>query len=299
MGWGDRAYGALTRRWSRLTLAATLRKLRKQHSFAEEPSWLGEPYLEIHGQLRIGRGFRLGSLPVQSHLVVHPGARLQIGDDVSIGFGCGVASHTQIVIGDRAQLGSYVMVLDSDYHVAGDPSARAVPEPIYIGRGVRIGSHVTVLRGSRIEDGARILPGSVVAGLVPRGVCVGGVPARESHERLEVTSAEGVSAGVLSLAQQTFRLPVRPKPTDGPEQIARWDSLGALSFLLALEASFGVNLNVDEAGRVRTLAEVAQLVQRSLGGPSRPDPRRQSGVRLASGIMERVDVEAAAKRRLG
>jgi acetyltransferase-like isoleucine patch superfamily enzyme/acyl carrier protein len=298
MAWRERLYEALLHTWSRATLESTLRRLRKERCFADEPNFMGDPHLEIHGELRVGRSFELRSQPVQTHLVVHSGARLEIGDQVSIGAGSGVAAHSCISIGDHTQCGSYVMILDSDYHVAGDPSAAAVPAPIHIGRGVRIGSHVTILRGSRIEDEARIAPGSVVSGLVPRGAAVGGVPARESLDRVEDTSLHGISVGVLRVAQQAFRLPASPNLSDGPQQIGRWDSLGALSFLLALEGSFSINLNVDEAAQVRSLADVVDLVQRTQQGQRQQadaaDQQTRNPARRNSEIRVRVPVPGAS-----
>jgi acetyltransferase-like isoleucine patch superfamily enzyme/acyl carrier protein len=260
----DLAFRVFAKAWSRVRLERSLHKLRASGACAEEPRWLGTPFLEISGGVKIGRGFTLRSEPVQSHVVVHEGAELEIGDNVSIGSGSGIACHTRIAIGDDTQCGSYVMILDTDFHVPGNPGAVAVPEPIFIGQRVRIGNHVTILRGSLIEDDARISSGSVVSGHISRGASVSGVPAREIHVRIQDTSAAGTRDAVLRIAQQSFRLDTLPSLSDGPDQIARWSSLGALSFLLAIEASFGININVDESSKVRSLAEVVDLVQRTL-----------------------------------
>jgi carbonic anhydrase/acetyltransferase-like protein (isoleucine patch superfamily) len=206
----------------------------------------------------------LCSSPIAAHLVVHRSGKLHIGEDVTIGAGCGIACHSEITIGDRTRLGAYVMVLDSDYHVAGKPSERAASTPIHIGRDVSIGSQCTILRGSRIEDAAIVEPGSVVSGIVPAGIHIGGVPARPLRGMPHSTKPVSIEIGVLTVAQRTFRLPKLPSLSDGPEQIPHWDSLGALSFLLALEDRFSVTLNPDETAHVQALREIVDLVQGTL-----------------------------------
>ncbi|MET0387986.1 MAG: acyltransferase [Polyangiales bacterium] len=245
-----------------LSRLSRLAGLRRSERLGHGAVLLGTPYVRNYGQLTVGKQLRLGSQPVQTHLVVHHGARLQIGDHVAIGYGCGVACHSQIAIGDRTRIGPFTMVLDYDYHVPGDPFARPVPLPIAIGRDVRIGSHVTILRGVTIGDGAVIEPGSVVAGEISPGERVQGVPARRvlpaGYERLAHDSLE---ARITRTAQQTFRLPSLPTLADGPEQLARWDSLGSLMLLLGLEQEFAVTLSQEAVAGVRRLSDLIPLLE--------------------------------------
>lgn len=259
----QRIYAAATRAVTRLRTAAALAGVPGRITIAEFPRCVGVPYLDIRGSIRMGRGVTLFSSPVRTHLVVHRGGRVDIGDNVQIGFGCGIASHSQITIGSGTVLGPYVMVLDSDYHVAGDPKAHALPLPIFIGRNVRIGTQVTILRGTHIEDGAYIESGSVVSGRVAAGSHVRGVPARVVEPTREVTQLETTEAAVQRVAMQVFQLSEPPRISSGPDEIPRWDSLGALSFLLALEECFQLTLNFEEAASVRQLADVVAVVQRA------------------------------------
>jgi acetyltransferase-like isoleucine patch superfamily enzyme/acyl carrier protein len=211
----------------------------------------------------IGRNVTISSDPVQTHLVAYPGGHIEIGDGVIIGFGGGISCYSRISVGSHTNIGNRVSILDSDYHVAGDPTATPEVTPITIGSHVTIADRVLIMRGSVIEDGAIVESDSVVSGVVPAGARVAGVPAREVKMRDSVKLAGSVGERVVATAQRVFRLPVAPALSDGPTTIARWDSLGLLSFLLALEEEFQVVLDVDEAGRVRTLADVAKFVQRT------------------------------------
>jgi maltose O-acetyltransferase len=134
--------------------------------------------VENLGQMRIGDGFHLNSQPVQSHLVTGPEGRLDIGDDVFIEYGTGVAAHVHVKLGNRVRVGPYAMILDTDFHDLNDRAARPKGLPVVIGDDVELGAWVTVLCGSTIGSGTRILPGSVVRSEIPGGVVAGGVPAR-------------------------------------------------------------------------------------------------------------------------
>lgn len=238
------------------------RELRGSGLVAAPLKVVGAPHVVNQGRIEIGAGFSLTSRPVQSHIVVHRGAALYIGSGVTLAHGCGIACHSRIDIGDGAQLGGFTMVLDSDYHVPGNATARAEPKAIRIGRGVRIGSQVTILRGSDIGDGAVIEPGSVVSGDIPAGARVSGVPARLVQAARADAPAGSLEERVARAAMQAFRLRTVPALADGPAQIPTWDSLGALSLLIGLEEEFGVVLTEQDMRSVRRLDDIVQLLAR-------------------------------------
>jgi len=173
--------------WSR-TLSAWLHQLCGASSLGPLPAgcgrrgkrhvFHGRPFVENLGQLQIGDRFHLNSRPVQSHLVTGPEGVLDIGDDVFIEYGTGVAAHAHVKLGNRVRIGPYAMILDTDFHDLNDRAVRPKGLPITIGDDVQLGAWVTVLCGSIIGSGARILPGSVVRSAIPAGVVAGGVPAR-------------------------------------------------------------------------------------------------------------------------
>lgn len=223
----------------------------------------GRPWIENRGRLVVGERLRLASVPVQSHLVVAPGGELEIGDDVTIGHGAAVAAHARIRIGAGSRIGPFVSIADTDFHVAGQREARPESSPISLGRQVRLGSRVTVLRGAVVGDGARVLAGSVVSGEVPAGATVGGVPARPVGPGQQ-PAADDPAAEVPRVVAETLALAAPPSPEQGPNDLAGWDSLGALRLLLALEERFGVTLDEAAVPRVRRVGDLVALVQAAL-----------------------------------
>jgi len=138
------------------------RWLRLCDSVGEGPRLYGRPSVRNEGRLEIGAKFQLSSTPIQSHLAVWPGAHLIIGDDVIIGHGAAIACISQVTIGGGSRIGAFLVLADSDFHVAGDRNAQPVPHPIVIGRGVNIGARVNILPGSVLPDGAVVPPGATI-----------------------------------------------------------------------------------------------------------------------------------------
>jgi acetyltransferase-like isoleucine patch superfamily enzyme len=130
------------------------------------------------GSIEIGADFWLGSRPATSHIVALAGARILIGDKVAIAYGAAITAVHCIEIGDGTQIGPFVVVMDSDFHRVGNRDDAGEVAPVTIGRNVRIGARVTILRGSKIGDNAIVRSGSTVQGVVRPGSMVTGVPAK-------------------------------------------------------------------------------------------------------------------------
>ena len=216
----------------------------------------GQPLIVNSGVISLGDGVRLSSHPVQSHIVAGAKALVEIGKRVSIGYGAAISAESEVRIGDNTTIGPFVVIMDSDFHVAGNRAAHSVATPIRIGRGVTIEARVTVLRGSTIGDGARIKSGSVVSGHIAASAVVGGVPARSL-----VKESPSEKADLPTLVMRVLNLSAPPNLKDGPDQIPQWDSLGSLKLLLALEQTFGVTIGERQLKSAQSVAGLAEIVR--------------------------------------
>jgi acetyltransferase-like isoleucine patch superfamily enzyme len=265
MDWAGRSTSAWRKGIVRAMSALSLRSADRVGSNAIVE---GRPHISNAGTLVIGDDFRLCSRPAPSHLVVMPGGRIDVGDRVSVSYGAAISSQLEVRIGHDTRFGPFVVVMDSDFHVAGDRAAIALPAAVSIGNQVLVGSRVTILRGSTIGDAARVESGSVVSGNVPAGAVVAGVPAR-------VMSGDAASDGtdLPDLVMRVLGLSRRPSLREGPADIPHWDSLGSLKLLLALEEAFGVSLAEEDLLSASSIARLDEIVEaaRSRLRPIRPE----------------------------
>ena len=113
--------------------------------------------------------------------------RLKLGDRSYVGRNSYLGVHESIEIGPESLVGAYSYVISGNHAYA----SRTVPirdqgytgGRIVIGRGVWLGTHVVVLPGVTIGDGAIVAAGSVVNRDVPAYQVWGGVPARFLKDR--------------------------------------------------------------------------------------------------------------------
>jgi maltose O-acetyltransferase len=238
--------------------------LRGCERVGADPVLEGRPTIGSAGRILIGDRFHLQSVPAPSHIATGDEGIVEIGDDVWIGHGAGISSTARVSIASGTHIGPFAFILDTDFHVIGDRTGKADATPIVIGRQVRMGSHVTVLRGSIIGDGAHVAAGSVVSGNIPAGVRVAGVPARLVVHR----GGTDVTQRVPEVVMASFGLSEVPSPEVRRLEIPQWDSLGALRLLLTLEEAFEVALNEDEVVRVGTVADLTTLVDRAMARAS-------------------------------
>lgn len=138
---------------------------------------VGRVRVENAGRVEIGSRTKLVGDYAPVELKTGPNGSIRIGGQGSINFGTVITATRSVTIGDRAAIGPYCIISDTEL---GDPDgpATVAAEPVQIGDGVWLASRVTVMPGSRIGDGAVITAGSVVAGEVPARVVAGGNPAR-------------------------------------------------------------------------------------------------------------------------
>jgi acetyltransferase-like isoleucine patch superfamily enzyme len=212
--------------------------------------------VENNGTIQIGEDCHIGSHPIQSHLVAMDDARISIGDRVFISYGAAMSATRSIQIGDDTRIGPFSLILDNDYHRVGNRESPGVIAPIDIGRNVLIGTRVTILRGARIGDGACVMSGSTVAGIIASRAVVAGVPARVGGDG----SMRDTGRSVASIIMRLFGLAAAPSPLDGPAQIAGWTRIGSIRLSLALEEAFGVTIPEEQIHLASNVAEVSRLV---------------------------------------
>lgn len=106
------------------------------------------------------------------------GKNTVFGERVFVNSGCTFQDQGGITIGDDCLIGHNALLATLNHGM--DPAHRAdmEPAPIVLGRGVWLGSNVTVLPGVTIGDGAVVAAASVVTKDVPANTVVAGSPAR-------------------------------------------------------------------------------------------------------------------------
>ena len=247
---------------SRIRSALTTARLRDATRVGKNAHTAGAPYIKNRGTIEIGDDFFMSSEPVVSHIVVSRGARVSIGNGVTIGSGAAIAADADVRIGNNVRIGRNVMILDTDFHDATSMDAPGTAVPVVIEDDVRLDDGVVVLKGARIGKGAWIGASSVVSGVVPPGAFAMGVPARVRRDKKTHDVAD-VAERVRAVIAETFDLHKPLEPTDGPAQIVRWDSLGTLRLLLALEDEFGLHLPENALYGVSSVSAVIDVIEQA------------------------------------
>ena len=89
-------------------------------------------------------------------------------------------------MGEGILISREVFIYDADHHPIINSSGEQLnpPRPVVIGNHVWIGLKCTLLRGSKIGDGAMIAANSLVGGKIKAGTMASGNPARSYSEIL-------------------------------------------------------------------------------------------------------------------
>lgn len=138
----------------------------------------GSVRVQNGGTITLGERVQLRALPWATELAALPGGRLEIGGGTFINAGASLCAAELVRIGSRCQIGPRAMIVDNDFHVAGDPLRRSRPRPVVLEDLVWVGAGAMVLKGVHVGRGATIAAGSVVTKDVPPAAVVAGVPAR-------------------------------------------------------------------------------------------------------------------------
>lgn len=113
-----------------------------------------------------------------------PGGRLIIGNNVGMS-GATLNAWTEIVIEDRAMLGTGTTIYDTDFHPTSVSERHLAPtlsnvktRPVRVSEGAWIGAHATILKGVTIGRFAIVGHSALVTKDVPDFAIAVGVPAR-------------------------------------------------------------------------------------------------------------------------
>lgn len=157
-----------------------LRGSAGQVTIADDVSFLGDVDLRNreNGAIELRRGCRIDT---GVRLVAAREARLIIGEDSRIGcysvFNCGA----DVTVGKKVLISGFVYVQSSSHGIRAGFDILDQPHehlPIRIGDGAWLGSHVSVLPGTVIGDGAVIGSKAVARGQIPPSAVAVGVPAK-------------------------------------------------------------------------------------------------------------------------
>ena len=136
------------------------------------------------GNIRIGDRVRFDAKVQPIEIGCDDDASLTIGDNTYINYGTSIAAAERVTIGKDCLIGTYVMIVDNDFHRL-EPDRRLEPPdpaPTNIGDNVWIGGHSLVLKGVTIGENSVIAAGSVVTRDVPANVVYGGNPAKHLRD---------------------------------------------------------------------------------------------------------------------
>jgi acetyltransferase-like isoleucine patch superfamily enzyme len=138
--------------------------------------WVEIP--QFGGRIQLGRNVRICS---NVSLTVVPGATLDLADDVFIGIGVVISSHSSVSIGRGTLVAEYVCLHDNDHarEPLGPLAERGfVTEDLQIGANSWIGAHAVLVRGAGMGDDCVLGAGAVLTKKLPNGTRAAGVPAR-------------------------------------------------------------------------------------------------------------------------
>ena len=125
---------------------------------------VGRPVVVLgrDSQIVLGERVRIISRVTPCELAASRGARLEIGARTVINYGTSLGATQHIHIGERCMLGTYVNVMDNNFHELLDRARMPAARPVIIEDDVWLCNRVMVLPGAHIERGAVIGAGSIV-----------------------------------------------------------------------------------------------------------------------------------------
>ena len=138
----------------------------------------GRPRVFNQGSILIGERVLIHSTTVPIELAAVSGGSIEIGDRSFLNYGVSISAFELVRIGQRCLLGTYVNILDNNWHDVVERWRTPPSRPVIIEDNVWLGNRVIVLPGVTIGHDAVVGAGAVVVkDIPPRSVAVGN-PAR-------------------------------------------------------------------------------------------------------------------------
>ena len=157
-------------------LNAHLRLIKTDKSFFVRVD--GKPKITNRGTIKIGYGTLIRSTIAQVEIATTEMAKLEIGKNVRINYGCSIGCTKRIKIGSYTRIGPYCTIIDSNFHDKYNRKIKPQGEAVEIGENVLIGTKSIILKNVSIGDGTIVGAGSVVSKSLPSYVVAAGNPAR-------------------------------------------------------------------------------------------------------------------------
>jgi len=155
---------------------------------------IGLDCVSVGNESRINRRTRILALKAYRGQNFSP--KIEIGDDVNIGFGCTLSCVNQLIIGDHVTIADHVYIADSKHGHAepGEGVLRQplVPGQVEIGAGAWVGYGAFIAGEISIGEHSIVAANSVVTHSVPPYTIVGGVPAKPL-QRFDASTKQWVS----------------------------------------------------------------------------------------------------------
>lgn len=152
--------------------------LRRCSSVGPYVQLQGRPCIRNNGTIKIGGHARIHSTIVAVELASEHGGELEIGEHTFLNYGISISAHELVRIGNHCLLGTYVNIMDNNWHGIFDRRRAPPSKPVIVGDNVWLGNRVIVLPGVTIGQDSVVGAASVVVKDIPARCVAVGNPAR-------------------------------------------------------------------------------------------------------------------------
>jgi acetyltransferase-like isoleucine patch superfamily enzyme len=153
-------------------------QLRRCDSMGKWVRVRGRVRVHNEGTIAIADRVRFRSEAAMSELVAWKGGKIEIGEATTINYGTSISAASVVKIGRNCLVGTYVNIMDCNFHNASDHAWNMDAEPVVIEDDVWLGNRCVIMKGVTVGQGSVVAACSLVTKNVPPHTLVVGVPAR-------------------------------------------------------------------------------------------------------------------------